>query len=96
MTFAITNDIAPNDSRVLLEAARLVHERRYRTGCEALSALLPKTEAGNIYWRQLKSAWLAPMLPLDGFETGWGWWRSRKARVIGACLAAAMAEAEGY
>lgn len=85
-------------SVLLREAARLVHLGHHKTLCGALSELLPSDDLGSSLWWSIKSQYLGYCLPVKAngdsapWDRQWGWWGSRKARVIGGLLAAAMAE----
>ena len=83
-----------SSSALLREAARIVHEGRARTGCDATSMLLPRDTAGDAAWWRAKW-WLSFFLPPEGFETRYGWWRESEPRVLGMLMAAALAESEG-
>lgn len=87
-------DAGAKHSALLRAAARLVHRGTHRTLCDALSALLPYDDHGGRTWWAVKNVYLGYFLPAE-FEMPWGWWRSRSAGVLGALLAADMAESEG-
>lgn len=80
-------------SQILREAARLVERGKYSGGCAAiLWARVPYEDRGAAreYFHLLR--------PSKSSDSGY-WWdfdpQGKSARIIGLCLAAAIAESEG-
>lgn len=88
-------------SEILRKAARTVEREPMELGCCAILAIQPfaasEEESDAFHWFDL----IKPLRPRGAEDPWWGGWgtypepRNHNARIIGLCLAAAIAESEG-